>query len=148
MCLEELQFRFKRKIRSWTEIWTSDLQISSLALYHLSYSGSIDCTGINYIEHKHYTVQLINSMAYRTQIFNGLLNPRHYVTFQKKNTTWGFSITPNHQTGEPLLTWCPRLRIHYTARMNSKYSLNSHWFKCNKTLFISRYRVICRDWSS
>ena len=41
------QFKFKRKIRTWTGIWTSDLQISSLALYHLSYPGLIDGTGLN-----------------------------------------------------------------------------------------------------
>ena len=28
-------------------IWTSDLQISSLALYHLNYPGSIDGTALN-----------------------------------------------------------------------------------------------------
>ena len=33
-------FKFKRKIWNWTGIWTSDLHISSLALYHLSYPGS------------------------------------------------------------------------------------------------------------
>ena len=31
-----------RKIRVWTKIWTSDLQISSLALYDLSYPGYIE----------------------------------------------------------------------------------------------------------
>ena len=30
--LEELQFKFKRKIRTWTGIWTSDLQIGALPL--------------------------------------------------------------------------------------------------------------------
>ena len=40
-------FKFKRKIRTWTGIWTLDLQISSLALYHPSYPGSIDGTGLN-----------------------------------------------------------------------------------------------------
>ena len=47
MCLEELQVKFKRKIWTWTRIWTSDLQISSLTLYHLSYPCSIDSTGLN-----------------------------------------------------------------------------------------------------
>ena len=42
-----MQFKFKRKIRSWTGIRTSDLQISSLALQNLSYPGSIDGTGLN-----------------------------------------------------------------------------------------------------
>ena len=32
---------------TWTDIRTSDLQISSLALYQLSYPGSIDGTGLN-----------------------------------------------------------------------------------------------------
>ena len=36
-----------RKIRNWTRIWTSDLQISSLPFYHLSYPGSIDGTCLN-----------------------------------------------------------------------------------------------------
>ena len=40
-------FKFKRKIRTWTGNWTSDLQISSLALYYLSYPGSLDGTGLN-----------------------------------------------------------------------------------------------------
>ena len=39
--------KFKRKIQTWTGIQTSDLQISSLAFYHLSYPGSIDGTGLN-----------------------------------------------------------------------------------------------------
>ena len=42
MCREELQFKFKRKTQTWTGIWTSDLQISILALSHLRYLGSID----------------------------------------------------------------------------------------------------------
>ena len=37
----------KIKIRNWTGIWTSDLQTSSLALYHFSYPGSNDDTGLN-----------------------------------------------------------------------------------------------------
>ena len=45
LCLEVLQFRLKRQIRTWSGIWTSDLQIYSLALYYLSYPGSIDGTG-------------------------------------------------------------------------------------------------------
>ena len=39
-------FKFKRKIRTWTGNWTSDLQISGLAIYHLSYPDSIDGTGL------------------------------------------------------------------------------------------------------
>ena len=31
-----VKFKFKIKVRTWTGIWTSDLQISSLVLYHLS----------------------------------------------------------------------------------------------------------------
>ena len=38
---------FKRKIKTWTGILTSDLQISSLGLYNLSYPDSIDGTGLN-----------------------------------------------------------------------------------------------------
>ena len=45
--LKKCQFIFKRKIRTWTGIWTSDLQISSLALYYLIYPGSIEGTGLN-----------------------------------------------------------------------------------------------------
>ena len=41
-------FRFKRKIRTCTGILTSDLQISSVALCHLSYPGSIDGKGLNF----------------------------------------------------------------------------------------------------
>ena len=41
------EFKFKRNIRTWTRIWTSDLQICSLALYHLNYPGSSDGTGLN-----------------------------------------------------------------------------------------------------
>ena len=37
----------KRKIRICTGIRTSDLAISSLALYRLRYLGSIDGTGLN-----------------------------------------------------------------------------------------------------
>ena len=37
---------FKRKILTWSEIWTSDLHISNLQLYHLSYPGSIDGSGL------------------------------------------------------------------------------------------------------
>ena len=37
----QVLFKFKRKIR------TSDLRISSLALYHLSYPDSIESTGLN-----------------------------------------------------------------------------------------------------
>ena len=40
-------FNFKRKIRTWTGIRNSDLQISSLVLYHLSHPGLIDGTGLN-----------------------------------------------------------------------------------------------------
>ena len=36
---------FKRKIRTWTGIQTSDLQISRLTLYYLSNPGSIGATG-------------------------------------------------------------------------------------------------------
>ena len=35
-------FKFKRKIRTWAGILTLDLQITSLAFYHLSYPGSIE----------------------------------------------------------------------------------------------------------
>ena len=38
---------FKRKIRTWNEIQYSDFQMSSLALCHFSYPGSIDSLGIN-----------------------------------------------------------------------------------------------------
>ena len=37
----------KRKILTWTGIRASDLQISSLAVYHLRYIGSIDGTALN-----------------------------------------------------------------------------------------------------
>ena len=42
MKLWKVYFFSKRKIRN------SNLQISSLALYHLSYPGSIDGTGLNF----------------------------------------------------------------------------------------------------
>ena len=38
----------KIKIRSWTGIQTWNLQISILALYHLSYPGSVDGTDLNF----------------------------------------------------------------------------------------------------
>ena len=38
---------FKRKIRTWTGIQTSDLQISNLELYYLGYPGSIDGVSLN-----------------------------------------------------------------------------------------------------
>ena len=38
---------FKRKILICTRILTSDLLISSLALYHLNYPGSVYSTGLN-----------------------------------------------------------------------------------------------------
>ena len=41
------KFKFKRQIWSWTGIWISDLQISSMVLYYLSYPHSIDGTGLN-----------------------------------------------------------------------------------------------------
>ena len=37
---------FKRKIQTWTGIQNLDFQISSLALYHLSYPGLIDSKGL------------------------------------------------------------------------------------------------------
>ena len=37
--IESIIFKLKRKVRTWTGTLTSDLQISSLALYHLSYPG-------------------------------------------------------------------------------------------------------------
>ena len=40
-------FNFKIKIWTWVRIQTSDLQISTLALYHSSYLCSIDGTGLN-----------------------------------------------------------------------------------------------------
>ena len=40
-----IYFRFQTKIQTWTEIRNSDLQISSLGLYNLSYPASIDSTG-------------------------------------------------------------------------------------------------------
>ena len=40
---------FKRKIQTRTGIRTSNLHISSLALYHLRYPGSIDIIGPNHI---------------------------------------------------------------------------------------------------
>ena len=44
--LKNYNFKFKRKIWTWTGIWISDIQISSLALYHSSYPGSIGGTGL------------------------------------------------------------------------------------------------------
>ena len=38
---------FKSKIQTWIGIRISGLQISSLAIYYLSYLGSIDGTGLN-----------------------------------------------------------------------------------------------------
>ena len=38
LCLEKLQFKFKRKIRTCTGIWTSDLQVPILALHHFEVS--------------------------------------------------------------------------------------------------------------
>ena len=38
---------FKGKIRTWTGILPLDLQISSLALYHLSYPDSVNSIGQN-----------------------------------------------------------------------------------------------------
>ena len=35
-------------MQTWTKIWTSVLQISSLVLYHLSYPGSIDGASPNF----------------------------------------------------------------------------------------------------
>ena len=42
------RFKFKRKIRTWTGIRISDFYISVLALYHLSYPGSIKDTDLNF----------------------------------------------------------------------------------------------------
>ena len=46
--LVKFKFKFKTRILVWIRIQISDLQISSLALYHLSYPGSIDDTGLNF----------------------------------------------------------------------------------------------------
>ena len=43
----ELLLNFKRKIRTWTGILTSNLQISSLALYHLSQARDLEVRGSN-----------------------------------------------------------------------------------------------------
>ena len=45
--LRNYNFRFQGNIRIWSGIQASDFHISSLALYHLSYPGSIDGTGLN-----------------------------------------------------------------------------------------------------
>ena len=51
-CIDTYSFKihsnilgFQRKIPTWTRIQDSQLQISSLALYHLSHPDSIDVTG-------------------------------------------------------------------------------------------------------
>ena len=43
-------FLFQEKIRTWIEIQTLDLQICSLAPYHLSYPGSINGTGLTLLK--------------------------------------------------------------------------------------------------
>ena len=43
----EVNSDLKIKIRTWTGIQSSDLQISNLALYHLIYPDSIDDAGLN-----------------------------------------------------------------------------------------------------
>ena len=73
LCLEELQFKFKRKIWTWTGIWASDLQISSLAHYHLSYLVSIDGTGLNFSLESNAMLYFVHDLCYiysmdRTQL--------------------------------------------------------------------------------
>ena len=81
---------FKRNIRTWTGIWTSDLQISSLALYHPSSFGS---TGLNfYLEsnsmqsvvvwHRHHlNGELITSLLVYSDVLNRILSRPKYVIY-------------------------------------------------------------------
>ena len=51
--------RFQEKSSRLYEIRTSDLQISNLALYHLSYPGSNDGTGLNLLKSKNSSNQIV-----------------------------------------------------------------------------------------
>ena len=62
------EFKFKRKVRTWTGIWTSDHQISRLALYPLSYPDSIDGIGLNILLERD-VIQVLSSVTLSVTIW-------------------------------------------------------------------------------